>query len=178
MFLFKKAVIALSINIALVSSALACTTLLAGSEATNDGSLIVARSADSDALKAQHFVIHPAKSNQTDIYSTQAHHGANNFTYPLPKHSLRYTTVPNWKTQLHGATGFNELGVGVSGTESIFASPKALAFDPYVEDTEIFYSQGQKLPVKQLNYWGTSSKHKVREKGLGLPSLIKMRCGT
>lgn len=30
MFLFKKAVIALSINIALVSSALACTTLLAG----------------------------------------------------------------------------------------------------------------------------------------------------
>lgn len=121
MFLFKKAVIALSINIALVSSALACTTLLAGSEATNDGSLIVARSADSDALKAQHFVIHPAKSNQTGIYSTQAHHGANNFTYPLPKHSLRYTTVPNWKTQLHGATGFNELGVGVSGTESIFA---------------------------------------------------------
>ncbi|MDX7569007.1 C69 family dipeptidase, partial [Serratia marcescens] len=55
MFLFKKAVIVLSINIALVSSALACTTLLAGSEATNDGSLIVARSADSDALKAQHF---------------------------------------------------------------------------------------------------------------------------
>ncbi|MCS6742841.1 C69 family dipeptidase, partial [Acinetobacter baumannii] len=86
MFLFKKAVIALSINIALVSSALACTTLLAGSEATNDGSLIVARSADSDALKAQHFVIHPAKSNQTGIYSTQAHHGANSFTYPLPKH--------------------------------------------------------------------------------------------
>lgn len=137
MFLFKKAVIALSINIALVSSALACTTLLAGSEATNDGSLIVARSADSDALKAQHFVIHPAKSNQTGIYSTQAHHGANSFTYPLPKHSLRYTTVPNWKTQLHGATGFNELGVGVSGTESIFASSKALAFDPYVEDTGI-----------------------------------------
>lgn len=61
MILFKKCVIALSINIALISSGLACTTLLAGSEATNDGSLIIARSADSSALKAQHFVIHPAK---------------------------------------------------------------------------------------------------------------------
>lgn len=137
MSFFKKGIIALSINIALVSSALACTTLLAGSEATNDGSLIIARSADSDALKAQHFVIHPAKSNQIGTYSTKEHNGANNFTYPLPKNALRYTTVPNWKTQLHGATGFNELGVGVSGTESIFASPKALSFDPYVEDTGI-----------------------------------------
>ncbi|QAV24268.1 C69 family dipeptidase [Proteus hauseri] len=137
MYLFKKCVIALSINIALISSGFACTTLLAGSEATNDGSLIIARSADSDALKAQHFIIHPAKDNQTGIYSTREHKGANDFSYPLPKSSLRYTTVPNWKTQLHGATGFNELGVGVSGTESIFASPKALTFDPYVEDTGI-----------------------------------------
>ena len=61
MFLFKKCVIALSINVALISSGFACTTLLAGSDATTDGSLIIARSADSNALKAQHFVIHPAK---------------------------------------------------------------------------------------------------------------------
>lgn len=137
MYSFKKCVIALSINMALVPSGFTCTTFLAGNEATADGSIIVARSADSDALKAQHFVIHPAKQNQTGIYSTKAHNGANDFTYPLPKDSLRYTTVPNWKTQLHGAAGFNEAGVGVSGTESIFASPKALAFDPYVEETGI-----------------------------------------
>ncbi len=137
MYLLKKCVIALSINVAIISSALACTTLLAGNKATSDGSMIIARSADSSALKAQHFVIHPAKKNQTGIYSTKAHNGANNFTYPLPKESLRYSTMPNWKTQLHGATGFNELGVGVSGTESIFASPQALAVDPYVEDTGI-----------------------------------------
>nr|WP_314267262.1 C69 family dipeptidase [uncultured Moellerella sp.] len=137
MYLLKKCVIALSINVAIISSALACTTLLAGNKATSDGSMIIARSADSSALKAQHFVIHPAKKNQTGIYSTKAHNGANNFTYPLPKESLRYSTMPNWKTQLHGATGFNELGVGVSGTESIFASPQALAVDPYVEETGI-----------------------------------------
>lgn len=134
---FKKCLIALSINVAVVSSGFACTTLLVGNEASADGSMMVARSADSDAMKAQHFLIHPAKKNQTGVYSTKAHNGANNFTWPLPKDSLRYTTVPNWKTQLHGATGFNEAGVGVSGTESIFASPKALAFDPYVEDVGI-----------------------------------------
>ena len=102
MFTFKKCLIALSINLAVVSSGFACTTLLVGNEASADGSMLVARSADSDALKAQHFVIHPAKQNQTGVYSTKAHNGANDFTWPLPKNSLRYTTVPNWKTQLHG----------------------------------------------------------------------------
>ncbi|MGL6053538.1 MAG: C69 family dipeptidase, partial [Aeromonas salmonicida] len=98
---FKKCVVALSINLALFSSAFACTTLLVGSEASADGSMMVARSADSDALKAQHFVIHPAKQGQSGVHSSKAHNGANDFSYPLPKNSLRYTTVPNWKTQLH-----------------------------------------------------------------------------
>lgn len=85
MFTFKKCLIALSINLAVVSSGFACTTLLVGNEASADGSMLVARSADSDALKAQHFVIHPAKQNQTGVYSTKAHNGANDFTWPLPK---------------------------------------------------------------------------------------------
>lgn len=61
----------------------------------------------------------------------------NDFTYPLPENSLRYTTIPNWKTQLHGACGFNEAGMGLTGTESIFASEAALAVDPYVKETGI-----------------------------------------
>ena len=85
MFTFKKCLIALSINLAVVSSGFACTTLLVGNEASADGSMLVARSADSDALKAQHFVIHPAKQNQTGVYSTKAHNGANDFTSRSPK---------------------------------------------------------------------------------------------
>ena len=112
-------------------------TLLVGSGATSDGSLIIGRNADSNALKAQHMVVHPAKTNQKGMYRTADHHGANNFEYPLPKNSLRYTTVPNWKTGVHGATGFNSAGVGVSGTESIFARDDALKLDPYVEKTGI-----------------------------------------
>lgn len=114
-----------------------CTSLVVGENATADGSFIVARSADSAALKAQHFVIHPAVKGQKGLYSTKAHGGVNDFTYPLPEESLRYTTVPNWKTGLHGAVGFNEAGLGLTGTESIFASEAALAVDPYVKETGI-----------------------------------------
>ena len=114
-----------------------CTSLIAGEKATVDGSFIVARSADSAAIKAQHFVHHPARQGQKGIYSTKAHGGVNDFTYPLPENSLAFTTIPFWKTQLHGAAGFNEAGLGLTGTESIFASEAALAVDPYVKETGI-----------------------------------------
>lgn len=80
MFTFKKCLIALSINLAVVSSGFACTTLLVGNEASADGSMLVARSADSDALKAQHFVIHPAKRIRPG--------------YTAPKHITVRMTLP------------------------------------------------------------------------------------
>ena len=104
-----------------------CTTIIVGEKATADGSFLVARSADSSSLKAR----------QSGIYSTKAHGGANDFTYPLPETGMRYTTVPNWKTQLHGAVGFNEAGLGITGTESIFASDAVLAIDPYNKEKGI-----------------------------------------
>lgn len=92
--------------------------------------------------------------------------------------------MPNWKTQLHGATGFNELGVGVSGTESIFASPKALAFDPYVEETgiteddipDVLLSRA-KTAREAVELLGNIVKPKVLVKVLVLLSSIKMNCG-
>ena len=79
-----------------------CTTLVVGEKATADGSFLVARSADSSSLKAQHFVVHPAVKGQKGVYSRKAHGGVNDFTYPLPEDAMRYTTVPNWKTQPTG----------------------------------------------------------------------------
>ncbi len=114
-----------------------CTTIVIGEKATLDGSFLVARSADSSSLKAQHFVIHPAVRNQSGAYSCKTHGGANDFSYPLPANAMRYTTVPNWKTQLHGAVGFNEAGLGITGTESIFASDAVLAIDPYNKNAGI-----------------------------------------
>ena len=103
---FKLAALAAAAALA-CGSALACTTVVVGSGATADGSILIARAADSSALKAQHLVIHPATKGVKGMYRTADHHGANNFEYPLPENGMRYTTVPNWKTQVHGATGFN-----------------------------------------------------------------------
>lgn len=116
---------------------LMCTTIIVGGAATNDGSFLVARSADSSSLKAQHVVLHPAKQGQKGMYSCKAHGGVNDFTYPLPENAMAFSTVPNWKTQLHGAVGFNEAGLGLTGTESIFASDAVLAIDPYNKQTGI-----------------------------------------
>lgn len=94
-----------------------CTSVIVGEKATADGSFLLARSADSSALKAQHFVIHEAREwPEGSMYRTQDHKGATAFEWPQPAHSMRFTTVPNWQTQLHGAVGFNEAGVGLTGT--------------------------------------------------------------
>lgn len=134
----NKFFLASSVLVALLSSSIfACTTILVGEEATNDGSRLVARSADSKAIKAQVFLIHPKRTNQSGMHSSKAHDGANDFTYPLPKNSMRYTTIANSHTKLHGAVGYNELGVGISGTETIFAKDELLKIDPYNEKTGI-----------------------------------------
>lgn len=115
-----------------------CTTIIAAENASADGSFLMARSADSNALKAQHFVIHPAEDHpEGAMYRTKDHNGATAFEYPLPSRTFRYTTVANWQTGLHGATGFNEHGVGVTGTESIFARDDALELDPYNTESGI-----------------------------------------
>lgn len=113
----------------------ACTTILVGSKASEDGSLMVARSADSKATKAQIFIIHPeANHTKGAFHSSKEHGGANDFTWPLPEHTMRYTTIANWQTKLHGAVGFNSAGMGLSGTETIFAKDKLLKIDPYTKD--------------------------------------------
>ena len=115
-----------------------CTSIVVGERATADGSFLIARSADSSSLKAQHFLVHDAFVKAGGwTYSCKAHQGLNDFTWPMSEKNLRFTTVCNWKTQLHGAAGFNELGVGLTGTESIFARDDALALDPYNKATGI-----------------------------------------
>ena len=50
---------------------------------------------------------------------------------------MRYTTIANSHTKLHGAVGYNDAGVGISGTETIYAKDELLKIDPYNEATGI-----------------------------------------
>ena len=114
------------------SSAFACTTVLVGSEATADGSIFVARSVDSSSLNPSLLVMHPAAVNKAG----SKYRGSDNpekatFEYPLPERTLGYSTGPDWDSHRYGGCGFNDAGLGVSATESIYASNEVLKLDPY-----------------------------------------------
>lgn len=108
-----------------------CTTIVVGCKATGDGSHIYARSEDFDAMRCKNWLVFPDTDNGPEEFVADD----SGFRCPLPKKRLGYTALPDY--QYHhewGSAGFNSLGIGESSTETIFSSPKALEFDPYVKD--------------------------------------------
>lgn len=117
----------------------ACTTILVGKEQTENHSMIISRTVDGEMeYEALRFVNVPHAKNQTGMIHA-VHNG--HFSYPLPKEGLAYSQIYTYGTPETGLSfgecGFNEAGVGISATETIFASKAALAVDPYLPDTGI-----------------------------------------
>lgn len=131
----KLSVIASLLSILYLPAAFSCTTILVGDKATADGSYIIARNADHSALTNQHYFHHPRIDNATGEFKSSF----NDFTYPVPKTSLAYDSFAKAMTHDHswGSAGFNEAGVGMTATETIFNNPAVLKIDPYVENTGI-----------------------------------------
>ncbi|MDD3395740.1 MAG: C69 family dipeptidase [Acidaminococcaceae bacterium] len=114
------------------STALACTTVLVGKDQTVDGSYLVGRTVDAGVKDVCRMVLHPRRENKTGKYISSC----DKFTYPIPKKSLAYSSVPHLEdSNLWGEVGFNEAGVGMSATETIIPSAAVLAVDPFVKDT-------------------------------------------
>ncbi|WP_392420501.1 C69 family dipeptidase [Edwardsiella piscicida] len=117
----------------------ACTTILVGAGATSDGSRIIARTEDHDPTLSKVMLKHHAKENSSDTF----HANENKFTYSVPKKAFSYTSFSNGKEgkqpdqMTWGAAGFNQKGVGMTATETIFASAEALKHDPYLPETGI-----------------------------------------
>ncbi|MGG4607219.1 C69 family dipeptidase [Providencia sp. Me31A] len=126
-----------SSSILLFSTANACTTILVGSDATADQSQFIARTEDHDPVLSKVFLVHDSESINNRIFKANK----NKFQYQLPNKAFKYTSFSDGDTiQSHGekltwgAAGFNEVGVGMTATETIFASDKALKNDPYLVD--------------------------------------------
>ena len=106
-----------------------CTTIIVGKKMTEDGSMIVARSDDWNAVNAKKFKVHPPQKQGPEEFASFN----NGFRCKLPKEALGYMGMPPYQyPDQWESAGFNTAGVGLSATESIFSSKKALEADPLV----------------------------------------------
>lgn len=108
-----------------------CTSLIVGRKQMADGSLLFARSEDWNTMVSKNFELYednkfgPARFEAMD----------SPFKCDLPREFLGYSALAPFHLPGHwGSAGFNTAGVGMSATESIFSSAKALAADPLVPE--------------------------------------------
>ena len=108
-----------------------CTTIIIGQEQTADGSMIVARSEDWDAMGAKNYEIFEGTDNGPREFVAKD----SPFRCELPEKALGYSALSPYNLHGHwGSAGFNTAGVGMSATESIFSSDEVLKHDPLVEN--------------------------------------------
>lgn len=108
-----------------------CTTIIIGQEQTADGSMIVARSEDWDAMEAKNYEIFEGTDNGPHEFVAKD----SPFRCELPEKALGYSALSPYNLHGHwGSAGFNTAGVGMSATESIFSSDEVLKHDPLVEN--------------------------------------------
>ena len=106
----------------------ACTTIIVGKKMMADGSMIYARSDDSTSVKATKLAWYPAGKGPDEFVALDSP-----FRCPLPPVRHAFSALERADLPYHwGEAGFNDAGVGMSSTETIFSKPEVLALDPYV----------------------------------------------
>lgn len=134
-------------------SSLACTSIYVGSELTEDGSTMFARSEDIANSYNKLFYVSPAGAHKAG----ETYQGCYGFTYEFTHDTYRYTAFSDDNGEGVGnicpdcgsdhvhtpyqAGGTNEMGVTVSATETIGSSDAVYEVEPYedlgIEEAEI-----------------------------------------
>lgn len=132
--------IAILLSLSGIASVYACTTIVVGKNASADGSILVGRNVDAGkANDPVHLVYHQPRAKGYLFKNVIE----NNFTYQMPNRLMGYTGAPEWNSRdtagngTFEEAGFNDAGVAVSATETIFSNKQTLAVDPYIESTGV-----------------------------------------
>ncbi len=151
--LYKKilaSLTALIIILAIPVSALAGTTIYAGSDLTEGGSMVFGRVEDHSPDYAKLFNVYPAGAH----LKGEEYYGCYGFQWTFTHDSYAYTGFSNDNSQgicpncgsrhehlPYQAGGTNEKGLSVSATETIYANDAIIREDPYIntgiEEAEI-----------------------------------------
>lgn len=111
----------------------ACTSMMVGKDASIDGSTFISRNEDRlVAIYPKKLVVMPHIENRNETYKSTY----NKLQVKLPEKGYRYTSTPNVTLEdgINEEDGFNEMNVGESATESVYANDRVLAYDPYIKD--------------------------------------------
>ncbi len=107
---------------------MACTTILVGKKASNDGSTMIARNDDGFFDVKKLIVVKP--KDQPKKYKSKISH----LTVELPDNPMRYTACPSVdnKNGIWAANGINEANVAMTATETITSNARVQGADPLV----------------------------------------------
>ena len=107
---------------------MACTTVLVGKKASNDGSTMIART-DDGFFDVKKLIVTPPEKQLKKYKSVISH-----LEIELPENPLGCTFCPSvdLKNGIWAATGINTANVGITATETITTNPRVLAADPLV----------------------------------------------
>ena len=113
-----------------------CTSMLVAAKASLDGSIMIARNEDGPSVYSP--VLLEIVKHLPAEEAPKTWKGFNKTEFELPpRERLRHTRLPEADESIDGAyasAGFNEAGVAMSATESIYGGNRALAYDPMIPE--------------------------------------------
>ena len=127
-----QGLLVMGMSLSMSMSVLACTGVVVGKDATEDGSIIIGRTEDIGSAYNKNFVVVPA----TTYKDGEMFEDLNGFKIEQPKNAYKYTMIPDvveHEDGIYAAAGINEQGVAMTATVSAYLNESIQKVDPLVE---------------------------------------------
>ena len=136
---FFTAAAAVVLTLGMTMPACACTGVYIGSEASVDGTILLARSNDHSGVAGNYLIVVDSVENEPG--RTMPVDNGDSIFAPIPSHTYHYTATPFMKSgasvlraERDAAACTNECGVAITMSITAFARPEALAADQEPDD--------------------------------------------